>query len=392
MITVFSIISSSGTGRYSAHLAGELAKYQPVTLIAPAFTDHRELLGNVRLCEIFKVEAVKNRILRLLMLLYVSFSPIGYFIALRRKSDRLYFANAGHWPQIGVYLLAAKLCGYKTALLIHDVLPHRMLFPAALRGWERAGLRMVYSLADKLVVHHAGAVADLAALGLTRRDRIVVIPHGLFDLPALPARLPDETPDGLRLLLFGQIRANKNILPSILAVQSLRSQGLNVVLRICGKASAREAAYLESCRAAIAARPEGITLEDAFVAERDLPALVGWCDAFLLPYGEFYSQSGVATLALANGKPIIASKSGGLAELLVDGENGVEIASADSREATISEAAIADAIRRANAIGQDGLAACGEHSRARLTASSAWSVVGRLHAAMLDSLHAAPRS
>ncbi len=383
MITVFTIISSSGTGRYSAHLAGELAKYRPVTLIAPAFTDHRELLGNVRLRKIFKVETVKSRILRLFMLLYVSFSPISHFIALRRESDRLYFANAGHWPQIGVYLLVAKLCGYKTALLIHDVLPHRMLFPAALRGWERACLRMVYSLADKLVVHHAGAVADLAGLGLAQRDKIAVIPHGLFDLPALPARTPPDD-DSLRLLLFGQIRANKNILPSIVAVQALRAEGRNVVLRICGKASARESGYLAACRAAIAARPDGITLEDRFVDESDLPALVGWCDAFLLPYGEFYSQSGVAMLALANGKPIIASTSGGLGDLLADGDNGIVIKS--DKDATISEADITDAIRRTESIGLAGLAALGERGRARLAATSAWPVVGRLHAAMIESL------
>lgn len=386
MITVFSIISSSGTGRYSAHLAGELAKYQPVTLIAPPFEDYGELLGDARLREILKIDGVKYRFLRILLLIYVSFSPIGHFIALRRDSDRLYFANAGHWPQIAVYLLTAKLCGYKTALLIHDVMPHRMLFPAALRGLERACLRMVYSLADKLVVHHPGAVADLAALGLTRRDKIAVIPHGLFDLPALPPRADAGQSDELRLLLFGQIRANKNILPSIAAVQTLRAQGLNIVMRICGKASARETAYLEACIAAIAARPESITLEDAFVAESDLPALVGWCDAFLLPYGEFYSQSGVATLALANGKPIIASTSGGLAELLVDGENGIEIETANSHDATISEAAIANAIRRASAVGPSGLAAYGANGRARVTATSAWPVVGRLHAAMLDSL------
>jgi glycosyltransferase involved in cell wall biosynthesis len=343
------------------------------------------LLGNVRLREIFNVAAVKSRLLRFFLLLYVSFSPIGHFIALRRESDRLYFANAGHWPQIGVYLIVAKLCGYKTALLIHDVMPHRMLFPAALRRVERACLRVIYNLADKLVVHHAGAVADLAALGLTQRDKIAVIPHGLFDLPSIPVRAPSDD-DGLRLLLFGQIRANKNILPSVAAVQSLRAQGQNVVLRICGRASRREAAYLAACRAAIAAHPDGITLEDRFIAESELPALVGWCDAFLLPYGEFYSQSGVATLALANGKPIIASTSGGLAELLTDGENGIEIATA--HDAVISEAAIADAIRRANAIGQDGLIVLGERGRARLAASSAWSVVGRLHAAMIDSLRA----
>jgi len=388
MITIFTIISSSGTGRYSAHLAGELAKYQPVTLIAPAFEDHVELMRGVRLREIVKIEAVKSRLLRIVLLIYASFSPIRHFVALRRESDRLYFANAGHWPQIGIYLLAAKLCGFKTALLIHDVLPHRMILPAALRGLERAGLRLVYSFADRLVVHHDGAVADLAALGVARRDKISVIPHGLFDLPALPVRAKVEN-DQLRLLLFGQIRANKNILPAIAAVQSLRAQGHEVLLRICGKASAREADYLAACRAAIAQRPDGITLEDRFIAESELPALVGWSDAFLLPYGEFYSQSGVAMLALANGKPIIASKSGGLADLLTDGENGVEITTSPSD--SISEAAIVAAIRRSKALGHDGLSALGRRGRDRLIDSSSWVVVGRLHAAMLDSLSAPAR-
>jgi len=389
MITIFSIMSSSGTGRYSAHLAGELAKYQPVTLIAPPFEDYVELLRDVRLREMVKIDGVKSRLLRIMLLIYASFSPIRHFVALRRESDMLYFANAGHWPQIGMYLLAAKLCGYRTALLIHDVMPHRMLLPAAWRGLETAGLRLVYNLADKLVVHHAGAVADLATLGLTRTDKIAVIPHGLFDLPSLPLRSSIEN-DGLRLLLFGQIRANKNILPAIAAVQSLRAQGHDIIFKICGKASAREADYLAACRAAIAKSPGGITLEDRFVAENELPALVGWSDAFLLPYGEFHSQSGVAMLALANGKPLIASRSGGLADLLADEENGIEIKSDITGH--LGEAAIAAAISRSVALGRDRLATLGQRGRAALTASNSWPAVGRLHAEMLVSLSAQGRS
>lgn len=386
MITVFSIISSSGTGRYTAHLVGELAKYHPVTLIAPPFEDYRDLLGGARLLVMPKIDGIKSRLMRWLLLAYSSFSPIRHFAALRRDSDRLYFANAGHWPQIAVYLLSAKLCGYKTALLIHDVFPHRALFGRRFAGFERRCIGWTYRRADRLIVHHAGAIDDLASLGVPR-ERVTVIPHGLFDLPDAAIAAPRaDAHRGLHLLLFGQIRANKNILAAIAAVQTLRAQGRDIALRICGKASAREANYLAACRAAAARQPEDIVIEEGFVAEADLPVLMSWSDACLLPYGEFHSQSGVAMLALANGKPIIASRSGGLAELMADNVNGIAIRSPDAE--TIDADAIAEAIRRADDAGPQRLAAMGAQGRERLYATASWPAVGKQHAAMLASLTA----
>lgn len=385
MITVFSITSSSGTGRYSAHLAGELAKYRSVTLIAPPFGDHRALLAGVKIREILKLEGIRNRALRVLGLLAISVSPIADFIALRGQSRILYFVNAGHWPQIGVYLLAAKLCGYRTALVIHDVWPHRRLFPARWRKIEDGCLRRIYDLADRLVVHHAGAAAELTSLGVKDASRIAVIPHGLFELPKI------ETPtlsNDLRLLLFGQIRENKNILPAIRAVQGLRAAGHAVQLMVRGRASARETAYLAACRAAAAERPDGIAIDATFAAEEELPDLVAACDAFLLPYSEFHSQSGVAMLAIANAKPILASRAGGLAELLQDGETGLAIDAPENGETAIDESAIAEVIRRAEALGRAELARLGERGHARLAASCSWDAVGRRHLAMLDSLAA----
>jgi glycosyltransferase involved in cell wall biosynthesis len=384
MITVFTITSTSGTGRYSAHLAGELAKYRPVTLVAPAFDEYRALLRDVGLREIVKLGIIRNRALRALAMIYVSFSPIRHFAVLRRHSDLLYFVNAGHWPQMAVYLLAAKLLGYRTALLVHDVWPHRPLLPSNWRGIERACLRWIYGRADQLVVHHAGAAAELAALGLKASGRVAVIPHGLFDLA--PAEAPEQSAD-LRLMLFGQIRENKNILPAIRAVQRLRTAGHRVRLTIRGKASARESAYLARCREAIAVQPDGITLDPTFVPEGELPAVLASCDAFLLPYSDFHSQSGVAMLALANGKAILASRAGGLGELLNDGKTGLAIdAPIGHDNGIVDEDAIAATIRRAEALGRAELARLGDCARARLAASSSWEVVGRQHASMLDSL------
>jgi glycosyltransferase involved in cell wall biosynthesis len=51
------------------------------------------------------------------------------------------------------------------------------------------------------------------------------------------------------------------------------------------------------------------------VPETEIGSLLGWSDALILPYREA-SQSGVAAAALAAGRPVIATRVGGLREQL----------------------------------------------------------------------------
>jgi glycosyltransferase involved in cell wall biosynthesis len=65
---------------------------------------------------------------------------------------------------------------------------------------------------------------------------------------------------------------------------------------------------------ALRARTE-VTVENRWVPEAEIGALLAWCDAVILPYREA-SQSGVAAAALAAGRPVIATRVGGLREQL----------------------------------------------------------------------------
>ncbi len=58
-----------------------------------------------------------------------------------------------------------------------------------------------------------------------------------------------------------------------------------------------------------------VTVENRWVPETEIPGLLGWADAVVLPYVEA-SQSGVAAAALAAGRAVLATAVGGLPEQL----------------------------------------------------------------------------
>ena len=59
----------------------------------------------------------------------------------------------------------------------------------------------------------------------------------------------------------------------------------------------------------------GVTVENRWVPETEIGSLLAWSDALILPYREA-SQSGVAAAAIAAGRPVIATRVGGLGEQL----------------------------------------------------------------------------
>jgi glycosyltransferase involved in cell wall biosynthesis len=58
-----------------------------------------------------------------------------------------------------------------------------------------------------------------------------------------------------------------------------------------------------------------VTVENRWVPEPEIGRLLAWSDALILPYREA-TQSGVAAAALAAGRPVIATRVGGLGEQL----------------------------------------------------------------------------
>jgi glycogen(starch) synthase len=66
-------------------------------------------------------------------------------------------------------------------------------------------------------------------------------------------------------------------------------------------------------------------METGFIADERVNELLAACDALLMPYTDFNSQSGVAVIAGMAGRPVIAAPAGGIADLIAAGLAAVEI-------------------------------------------------------------------
>jgi glycosyltransferase involved in cell wall biosynthesis len=114
-------------------------------------------------------------------------------------------------------------------------------------------------------------------------------------------------PGGLRLLFFGRLLPYKGL---DLFAESLAilEPSTGLVVRVVGLGPESEALAM------LRGLP-GVTVENRWVPEEEVGALFGWADAVVLPYREA-SQSGVAAVALASRRYVVATNVGGLAEQL----------------------------------------------------------------------------
>ncbi len=113
----------------------------------------------------------------------------------------------------------------------------------------------------------------------------------------------------LRLLSFGRLLPYKGL---DLLAEALRRIGPRPDLQVRVVGRGPESPPLEALRAL-----PGVVVENRWVAEEEVPVLLGWADALVLSHREA-SQSGVAVGALAAGRRLVATRVGGLEEQVGD--------------------------------------------------------------------------
>lgn len=185
------------------------------------------------------------------------------------------------------------------AVVVHDADPHPGDRSSLYLGLQRQLIRR----ADALVVLSGFVEHRLAAQGLSRGKPVI-----RATLPALPVGAPPpiRTHGGpFRLLSFGRLLTYKglDLLADALAALLPRD---DLVVRVIGEGpDSRDLARLRAM--------PGVTVENRWVPEAEVPALLAWADGVVLSYREA-SQSGVAAAALAARRLVVATQVGGLAE------------------------------------------------------------------------------
>jgi glycosyltransferase involved in cell wall biosynthesis len=245
-------------------------------------------------------------------------------LAARLRTHRLDVALCAMAGPLDLLMAAAlRRAGVPFAVIVHDADSHPGDgFPLQMR-LQRALVRR----ADAVVTLSAHVADRLAAQGLIPAN------HGA---DRAPDRSPDSVPDRpggkplirsrlppfafgpapppprahggpLRLLCFGRLLPYKghDLLAEALARLGPRA---DLVVRVVGFGP--ESAPLAALR-----RLPGVTVENRWVPEGELAALLAWSDALVLPYREA-SQSGVGAAAIAAGRWIVATRVGGMEEQL----------------------------------------------------------------------------
>ena len=188
------------------------------------------------------------------------------------------------------------------AVIVHDALSH----PGDGRLLQMPLQRALCRRAAVLMSWSAPVGVALRAQGFGRNGQILAAgfhPPLRFGTPPPPAFAHGGPP---RLLFFGRFLRYKGL--DLLAAAAARLGAPGCQLRVVG--AGPDSPALAALRALPWAQ-----VENRWVPEAEIAALLAWADALILPYTEA-SQSGVAAAALAAGRAVLATTVGGLPEQL----------------------------------------------------------------------------
>jgi glycosyltransferase involved in cell wall biosynthesis len=187
-----------------------------------------------------------------------------------------------------------------------------VLTPLIKSTWRGAELVIAKCMDERAAIHAADPTA-----------RVAIVPNGV-DLdrfwPGPP--IPDAGP--LRLLCVGRLIERKGQADLIAALKQLTDAGLDVTLSLVGTGDSEPAYRRLAAESGVAKRVEFA----GYVPREEVPVQYAAAHVFELPsYNEGMS---VATLeALAAGLPLVVSRTGGTADLVVEGVNGRTFAPGD---------------------------------------------------------------
>ena len=226
-----------------------------------------------------------------------------------------------------VMIAALRRVGVPAVVIVHDATPHPgdgfpLLFTLQRALTRRCGV--VIALSEHVA---AGLRAQRAVRPGTK---LVVAAHPPFGFGVVaPA---GAHPGPRRVLNFGRLLPYKGL---DLLAEALHLLGPRPDMEVRVVGQGPESAALTALRAL-----PGVTVENRWVPEGEVGALLAWSDIVVLPYREA-SQSGVAAAAIAAGRRVVATRVGGVVEQLRD----EPLATLCAPEGTELATALASALR-----------------------------------------------
>jgi glycosyltransferase involved in cell wall biosynthesis len=243
--------------------------------------------------------------------------------------------------------------------------------------------RRLAELTTALVAVSPEVRDDLVALGVAPREKFAVIRLGieLGDRVRVEENGRDATrrmlgipPDAFTVGWIGRMTGVKRTDDVLLAFRSLRERGVAARLCLVGDGPDREHVELR-------AHELGVMRETLFLGyQEDVAPYYAAFDAFVLPSGN--EGTPVTTIeALAAGRPVVATRVGGVPDVVRDGEDGFLVDPGDIEELADRLATLAGDAELRERMGASGR----EHVLPRYAVDRLVDDVDRLYRSLLEA-------
>jgi glycosyltransferase involved in cell wall biosynthesis len=208
--------------------------------------------------------------------------------------------------------------GLKCILECHNVFGHES------SPFDRMLLRFAAKPIDSFITHSSSDRSDLLPFASGKRISVSSLP-----VPREFSGSANQARNGRTILFFGMVRKYKGLdvllraMPKVLAHQ----EGRECRLLIAGEFYDSIDRYLKLIHEYGLERH--VTIDNRYIPNEEIAGIFDRVDVLVLPYLNA-TQSAVARIALSNALPIIASRSGGLLEIVIENVNGLLFPVGDS--------------------------------------------------------------
>jgi len=242
-------------------------------------------------------------------------------LRLRRDASLIHWQCAAHPSRLLWIMRLFPLKRIPWVYTVHNILPHER------SSSSQALFEKIYRRMDGLVFHTQHTQREFQRLFPSIAAASAVIPHGEYGFLTSDAAASFPAEENA-LLFFGNIRPYKGLDILLNALADVKKIIPSVTLRIAGQALEPFDRYEE-----IIARHglnKAVEKRLEYIPDEEIAGLFASSAIVVLPYREI-DQSGVLLLALASGKPVVASRVGGIPEAIRDGATGVLVPPEDAK-------------------------------------------------------------
>ncbi|MGC2424295.1 MAG: glycosyltransferase [Nitrospirota bacterium] len=213
-----------------------------------------------------------------------------------------------------VLLIAKLLCRTKVLLIVDNAIPHEK------RPGDMLFTKLVFSLTDYFVVMSEAVQQDL--LKLKPGAKFILTPHPLYEVFGDP-KDKDEAKRALGvsgpvILFFGFIREYKGLHVLLDAMPRI-VKDVPLTLVVAGEFYEDKDSYMEQIEQL--QLKGSVRVLDKFIPNEAVGDYFSAADVLVLPYRSA-TQSGITQIAFAFDLPVIATRVGGLPEVVKEGETG----------------------------------------------------------------------